>query len=117
MAGLTVGQPAGAQAATQNPQSIPTQSIGASAQSGGVQPGTASSLLSSGNGSALHGTALTTVSFGSTIAGTQTSNKTSNSAPASHHVNALVFIIPALFCVIAIGLFWQMTRSAKSTTD
>lgn len=116
MAGLTVGQPTGQQGSTQNPQAIPAQSIGASTQTGSVQPGTSKNLLNGQNGMPIGGSALTTVSLDNTGTGTRTSAEPAHSAP-QHHVHAWVFIIPAVFCLVAIGMFWQMTRTAKSTTD
>lgn len=114
MAGLSVGQPTSDQATTQNPQTAPTQTIGASTQSGGVQPGTSTSLLTDSQGVSLQTRPLTTVSL---AAGTSQTSSTSAAKPAQHHVSPSLFIIPVVLVVIAAAMFWAMSRSAKSTTD
>jgi len=115
MAGLSVGQPTSDQATTQNPQTAPTQTIGASTQSGGVQPGTSTSLLTDSQGVNLQTRPLTTVSLATTTP-SQTSSTTA-AKPAQHHMSPALFIIPVALVVIAAALFWAMSRSAKSTTD
>lgn len=115
MAGLTVGQPTNDQATTQNPQTAPTQTIGASTKSGGVQPGTATSLLTDSQGVSLQTRPLTTVSL---AAGTPSQTSSTTAAkPAQHHVTPALFIIPVVLCLVAAAMFWAMSRSAKSTTD
>ena len=112
MANLSIEPATGQQTATQNPQAVPTQTVGASTQSGGVQPGTDRSLLTSPNGVSLNATPLTTVSLDT---GTQVESQPA-ALPAHHHANPVFFSVSIILCVIAIGLFWATTRSAKNTT-
>ncbi|HYH36224.1 MAG TPA: hypothetical protein VD706_01860 [Candidatus Saccharimonadales bacterium] len=120
MADLTATPATGAQqSSTSNPQTVPSgQSIsGASNRSGGVQPGTATSVLTSNNGLSLELSPVTTVSL-SKSAGTGAQSRTvSTPEPVKHQVNGTFIIIPIVLVVIAVGLFWSMSRSAKSTTN
>lgn len=106
-----------AQANTQNPQSVPsgTNVGGASTQSGGVQPGTSKSILTSDNGLSLTPSAVTTVDLNATSSAT--SQPTADPVAASHHINPALLGISIALVVLAIGLFWGISRSAKSTTD
>jgi hypothetical protein len=120
MADLTTAPAAGNQGTTQNPQSAPSgQTIsGASAQSGGVQPGTAKDVLTNQNGLSLHTTALTAVSLDQT---TSSTGSQAQPAPAvqkpAHHINPALIGISIILIIVAIGLFWMINRSAKSTTN
>jgi hypothetical protein len=101
----------GQQTASGSPQAAGQPSTGA-APASGVQPGTAASLLNGPGSIQLSTPQLTTVSLG---AG---SSATISSQPPKlkHHVNATLLVICGLVLLLAIGLVWQMTRSAKSTT-
>lgn len=114
---LSITAADGQQTTTQNPQSVPAQSIGASNSSGGVQPGTASSLLTDKQGVTLHSQALTSVSLIDNGTRTETHPASQAPVPPRHHVNAALFIIPVALCVIAVAMFWIVHSSAKSTTD
>lgn len=114
---LTTGSATGDQGTTQNPQTLPAQTIGASSQTGAVQPGTSNNLLTSQNGLSLSSSSLTAVSLNpgaATASQTQTAPVTKTS---SHHINPAFFAVSAILVLIAIGLFWGISRSAKSTTN
>jgi hypothetical protein len=120
MADLTIAPATGSQVTTQNPQTVPTgQSVGgASTKSGGVQPGTARSVLTSQNGLSLGNSALTTVNLATGEAsGTQAESKAVAQQPAAHHVNGALVGISIVLILVAIVLFWAIGRSAKSTTN
>ena len=120
MADLTTTPASGAQqGSTSNPQAVPTgQSIGgASKQSGGVQPGTARSVLTSNNGVSLQSSALTTVSLDTTASTKTQASSTAVTKPVNHHVNGALIVASIVLVLIAVGVFWAMSRSAKSTTD
>lgn len=116
MAQLTTGATSGAQTTTQSPQAVPAQTVGgASKQSGSVQPGTTATLLTSQQGISLNAVAPTTVSL---TASTQSQASSAAAQPAvRHHTNSAIFIVPVILCLVAIGFFWVITRSAKNTTD
>ena len=120
MADLTTAPATGSQSTTQNPQTVPSaQTIGgASKQSAGVQPGTATSLLNSQNGVSLSATPLTIVDLSNTEASTAITTKSdAASIKPTHHVNTALIAISIGLVVVAIGLFWAIQRSAKSTTN
>jgi hypothetical protein len=116
MALTTTNAPSSDQANTQDPQSAPsaTSSFGASQTSGGVQPGTAESLLSSQNGITLSSTSLPGVNL-STVSASQ-STATNPSAQAKHHVSAPLLIFAVLLIAAAGVMFWATSRSVKNTT-
>lgn len=115
---LSITAPSGQQTTTENPQTVPTETPGASAKSSGLQPGTSTNLLTSQQGESLNATPLTKVSFINTGTQTQTGAvDPGGSATPTHHVNAALFSVPVIFCVIAAAMFLVMTRSAKSTTN
>jgi hypothetical protein len=112
MADLTIAPASGSQDTTQNPQSVTSQTVGASTKSAGVQPGTAATLLTNQGGVSLHSTQLTAVSL---AAGTQTQSQPA-AQPAQRHINSALLGASILFCLVAVGLFWTIHRSAKNTT-
>lgn len=112
---LSIEPAEGQQTTTSNPQTLPTQTIGASAKSGGVQPGTAASLLNSQQGVSLGNPDLTTVNLGPATQ-TQTAASPRPAQPARHSINATWLGIPVILVLVAVGTFWIMHRSAKSTT-
>lgn len=120
MADLTTTSASGVQqGGTSNPQAVPgAQSIGGpSKQSGGVQPGTADSVLRSNGGVSLQSSALTTVSLDATASTAAQTSKVSAAKPANHHANGVFIVICIVLVLVAAGLFWGINRSAKSTTD
>jgi hypothetical protein len=101
------------QAANQTPQAATAANFGASQSSGGVQPGTATALLSSQNGIKLSGTALSTVNLGTA------STKTFSSTPGpavKHHVSAPLLGFAILLVIAAAVMFYAVGRSVKTTT-
>jgi hypothetical protein len=119
MADLTIAPATGDQGTTQNPQTVPSaQTVGgASTKSGGVQPGTSRDVLTSQNGLSLQPSALTTVTLDTTASTGSQAQQAPTTQPAAHHVNPALFGISIALVLIAAGLFWVISRSAKSTTD
>lgn len=102
---------------TQNPQTA-TQPATSAATASGVQPGTTTSLLTSQQGGVpLYSTALPTVTLGQAPATPQVAGGNTGSAPPKHHVDAALFVLPALLIVVAVVFFWLTSRSVKSTTE
>jgi hypothetical protein len=103
----------GSQTTTQSPQSNATSgSFGAGRQGSSVQPGTASSLLTSQNGLPLQSTQLSTVSLGS-------QSSSSTQAPTTtktHHTSPLALGFSILLLVLAVAIFWGMARPVKNTS-
>jgi len=117
---LTTAPASGSQGTTQNPQTVPSGRAisGASTQSSGVQPGTASDVLTSQNGLSLSNSPLTTVSLDNASAETGSTVAAAPAAPkAEHHVNAVFLMAAAVLVVAAMAFFWTINRSAKNTTD
>lgn len=117
MAGLTITPATGNQTTTQNPQTVPTQTVGAPTKSSGVQPGTATALLTSQQGVDLGNAAVTTVNLNPTTPATISQTGQTPAPATTHSVHAVWLTIPAVLCLIAVGVFWAMQRSAKSTTN
>ncbi len=110
---LTTVPGSGTQTTTQTPQAATNQTGSLAAKSGAVQPGTASSVLTSSNGGiALQSTPLTTVSL-SAITSQAPAPVT---VPAKHHLNPVLMGVSVLLCLIAVAMFWATMRSAKNTT-
>lgn len=112
---LTTGQASGEQTTTQSPQ-ISGSSTGNTAKSSNVQPGTATSLLSSQNGLSLQPRALSTINLGGT-APAQTQTAQPKPLATAHHINTTYLAIPAALLLIAVVSFWLANRSVKITTD
>lgn len=115
---LNIAPATGQQTTTQNPQTVPNQTLdGNSAKSGGVQPGTALDLLNNTQGENLGTASLTTVSINPNQV--QAGKQAASAEPAvkPHHTDAALFIVPVVLCVAAVAMFWAMSRSAKSTTN
>lgn len=120
---LNITSSDGQQYRTGNPQTVPS-APGPTAESGSVQPGTSKDLLNGGEGVNLGSPALTTVNLDSdpsqirTQTGAQVRPATIARPP--HHVSAAWLAIPVILVLAAAGMFWAMTRSArsaKSTTN
>ncbi len=118
MADLTIAPAAGNQGTTQNPQSVPSgQAIaGASARSGGVQPGTSKNVLTSQNGLSLHASTLTAVNLDTTASATAQAKPAPTAKKPDHHINPALVAVSIALIIIAIVLFWTINRSAKNTT-
>lgn len=113
--GLTATSSSGQQTTTGNPQIAPPQSGGPSTESGGIQPGTTSNLLTNSGGLPLNtAQPLTTVD----LSATSTSTTATTSPPAKDHQISpgLIGLTIALFA-LAIIAFWVTNRSAKTTTN
>ncbi|HEY5152618.1 MAG TPA: hypothetical protein VII55_01455 [Candidatus Saccharimonadales bacterium] len=92
------------------------QASGTGATSTNLQPGTATSLLSSGQGGvSLHGTALSTVNLNAPAASTS-STAVTKPVQTTHHASPVLLAFPAALVVVALVLFWTTSRSVKSTT-
>ncbi len=103
------------QANTQTPQSS-VGPAGNSTSSGNVQPGTASSLLETDNGGIrLTNQILPTVTVGATSTGTVQAAK-SDARAGKHHANVFLLGLAVVIFVLAVGFFWSIFRSEKSTT-
>lgn len=114
--GLTATSSSGQQTTTGNPQIAPPQSGGPSTESGGIQPGTTSSLLTGTTAGLPLNTAqpLTTVD----LSATSTTTTSSVAPPAKDHQVSpgLIGLTIALFA-LAIIAFWVTSRTAKTTTN
>ncbi len=113
MAQLTTTNSSGTQATTQSPQSAGAAST-AAANSSSLQPGTATRVLDSGanDGVPLSTTPLTTVNFN------RAANIQATTAPVvpDRHVNPAFFSITVILVLVAVALFWWISRSEKNTT-
>ena len=117
MAGLSISSGSGgSQATTQSPQSLVGSGSG-TASTGSVQPGTATSLLTSTSGIALHPAQLSTVSFNSASATASSAPAVATTLPPKHHLNSGLLAISIGLVVIAAAAFLMISRSAKNTTD
>ena len=100
---------------TQNPQTA----VGANnqaAKSGDVQPGTAQNLLvnsQASDGIPLTNTPLSVVNLAT---GTRADAQTNVVPAAPHHMNPALLIFSVVLFVVAIGMFYATSRSAKNTT-
>jgi hypothetical protein len=114
MADLSIGSGSGAQGSTQSPQGLVSSGI-ATAAGSNVQPGTATTLLTSPTGISLHTTQLSTVSL------TSATTPVVSSSPATilpkHHIDSGLLGISIGLAVIAVVVFLMITRSAKNTTN
>lgn len=102
---------AGSQSTTNSPQ--PT--VAANSVSGGtpssIQPGTATSVLTSAGGIPLTAKALSTVNLSAT-----STQATTAAQPSQHKTNSGLLAFPFILVVVAAVSFWLTTRSAKNTT-
>jgi hypothetical protein len=121
MADLSISSGSGAQTSTQSPQGLVSSGNNAAAESGSnVQPGTATTLLTTSGGISLHPTALTTVSVsnaGSEPVTTTSSAVATVNVQPKHHINGGLLGVSIGLLVIAAVVFMIITRSAKNTTN
>lgn len=115
---ITSGDSASSQTTTGNPQNVPTANTGPSTSSGGVQPGTTSTLLttSGGSGVPLGNQNLTTVNLNASATTTATTTATSSTPTTTKNSPVVAGVAIALF-IIAIIVFVFINRSAKTTTN
>jgi hypothetical protein len=114
MALMTSTSLAPVQTSTQSPQAATMSNFGASQSSGGVQPGTAATLLNSSQGIKLADTALPAINLGTSTAATSSASPSKNSN--QHHINGPLLGFAGLLIVVALVLFWTASHSIKNTT-
>jgi hypothetical protein len=115
MADLSIGSSSGAQGNTQSPQGLVSSGTSTAAGSN-VQPGTATTLLTTPTGVSLHPTQLATISLtGATTPVVSASS--ASSSPSKHHISSGLLGISIGLAVIAVVVFVMITRSAKNTTN
>lgn len=103
----------GGQTTTQNPQTA-TQNDASAAGAERVQPGTADRLLTSQQGVSLVPGNLTTVDLSARATTVAAPRPVT---PLQHKgINQMLLGTSVALCIVAVALFWWMTRSAKSTT-
>jgi len=110
---------AASQASTQNPQTSAGSGAPGAAPSSSVQPGTATTLLNGGqnvSGVPLHNTALPTVNLVAPPTPAPAAVSQAATTSSKHHVNSTLLGFSIVLFVAAIGLFWAVSRSVKSTT-
>lgn len=101
------------QAHTQSPQSSAGSGSVATAPTSKVQPGTASSLLTSTQGVALDNTTQLSVVSLSTAPQTVTGQTHTVTEPKKHHVNPALLGIAGACLLLAIVCFVVISRSSK----
>jgi hypothetical protein len=110
---LTATPASGSQTNTQSPQTASSGGFSPGQQSSSVQPGTATDVLTSTNGTPLKNTPLTTVNLT-----TSTTAQTQAPTPAKkqHHISPGLLIISVILFFVAVGLFWSAARPVKNTS-
>lgn len=111
---LTATSNSSNQETTQNPQTANSSGGGAGAND--FQPTAMSSTLTSSVGVPLQPTAVTTVPLAAATATTIATAPVNLPVP-THHLNAALLSLPALFLVVGIAVFMGISRSAKTTTS
>jgi|ERR1039458_783842 hypothetical protein len=115
--GLSISSGDGAQTSTQSPQGL-VSSGSATAAASNVQPGTASTLLTTGNGIALYPSQLPSVNVNTAPQATTSSNSVvATTVQPEHHISGGLLVISLSLFIIALVVFWIITRSAKNTTN
>jgi hypothetical protein len=116
--GLSIGAGNGTLTNTQSPQGL-VGSGSATAAASSVQPGTATTLLTTGSGIALRPSQLTTVNVNTatTPAATIPSSVAATTVQPKHHISSGLLGISAGLFIIALVVFWIITHSAKNTTN
>ncbi|HVA11498.1 MAG TPA: hypothetical protein VNG32_05035 [Candidatus Dormibacteraeota bacterium] len=115
--GLSISSGDGGQTSTQSPQGL-VGSGSTTAAASNVQPGTATTLLTTGSGIALYPTQLPTVSVNTAPQTTTTSTPVvATTIQTKHHISGGLLGISAGLFIVALVVFWIITRSAKNTTN
>jgi hypothetical protein len=118
MADLSISSSGGSQTTTQNPQGLVSSGTASTEAASNVQSGTATALLTTPTGIALHPSQLPTIAVNtSSEPSLPTSSASVATAPPKHHVSSALLGISAGLFIIAIIIFWAITRSAKNTTN
>jgi len=115
--GLSISSGSGGQTNTQSPQGL-VSSGSTTAAASNVQPGTATTLLTTGSGISLHPTQLPTINVNTapqTV--TNPSSVAATTVQPKHHISSGLLGISAGLFIIALVVFWIITRSAKNTTN
>jgi hypothetical protein len=117
MAGLPISTSGGTQSSTQSPQSLVNQGTSTEASSS-VQPGTATSLLTTSNGISLGPSQLSTVTIGNGASSSSHTTQTvaSASPPKKHTPNYVLLGVAGLLLVVAVVVSIIFTLNAKNTT-
>ena len=113
---LTTTTGSGTQTTTGTPQTVGSAPNNSAAKAGSVQPGTATSLLTSKQGVSLSNTPVTTVNLNGAQTTAATSAQTPNNTATSRDVNPVALGFCGLLFVAAVVLFLVTSRSAKNTT-
>jgi hypothetical protein len=120
MANLSIGSGGGTQTSTQSPQALVGSGSSTEAASN-VQPGGSNlqpTTAASPTGIALHPTQLPTINVNNIPKPVTSSSTTAivHSQP-KHHVNSGLLSVAAGLFIVAVIIFWMITRSAKNTTN
>jgi hypothetical protein len=119
MASLNTVSGSGSQSTTQSPQNLVNTTNNTEAATS-VQPGTATSLLTTPNGIQLAPVQLSTVNLNNSSASTRAAaSKVAvvTTVPPKHHLNSTLLGLSIGLFVLAIATFWFVTRSEKNTTN
>ena len=111
---LTATTGAGAQTATQSPQSTSNTANFGNQSTSNLQSPAASNLQ---GGVQINGTSLGNVSLNVPVS---TRTQATTALPLTvphHHPNPALFGLSGLLLVVAAVMFWSTTRAAKNTTD
>lgn len=101
---------------TQNPQGSAPQ-LNTGTQPGDLQTGTASGLLNGSAGITLRSPALPSVSLPPVTATAVAASQPLKAAAPSHHANTGLLGLAAVLLLVAIAVWWSISRSVKSTTS
>lgn len=121
MASLSISSSGGTQTTTQSPQNLVSPDSSTEAATS-VQPGVSNvqpETSSSPSGIALHPTQLPVVNV-NTSAGPVSSSSSSTVAvdtKPKHHINAGLLGASIGLFIVAVVIFWLITKSAKNTTN
>ena len=115
MAGLSITSGGGTQTTTQSPQGLASSGTSAEAATS-VQPGTASTLLTTPTGISLGPSQVATVPIASTATASSTKTAAVATVQPKHHTNDILLGGAIALLIIAFAAFYMITRSAKNTT-
>jgi hypothetical protein len=116
--GLSISSGSGTQqAGTQSPQNSVGSGVNTEAGSN-VQPGTATSLLTTTSGIALTPSQLPTINVNeSAQPSTSTNSVATTTVQPKHYISGGLLGVSIGLFIIALVVFWVITRSAKTTTN